>query len=98
MWNNQTPYWFPNPQTMQMGYTMPMRRDDEDFITYIRRCKRELKEVEDEFKKEDKKEKKASGMPVFQLATWLFWLSIPTGIVQILLLEYFKHVVETAFK
>lgn len=82
-----------------MGYQMPMRRDDEDFVSYFRRCRRELKEMEDEFKSDDKGKKKTPpGMPVLQLAGLLFWLSIPVGITQILLLEYFKHVVETAFK
>jgi len=45
---------------MPMGY-MPVRRDDEDMVTYLRRARREMKELEEEFKSEKKEDKKRSG-------------------------------------
>jgi hypothetical protein len=86
------PYW---PQYPMMEYQPPMRREDEDFITYIRRCKRELKEVEDEFKKDaDKKKPSGKGLDVLQIWGILMLASIPVGMLQLTMLKYFATYIQ----
>jgi|ERR1700721_2111787 len=88
-----SPYW-PQPYPM-MEYAPPMRREDEDFITYIKRCERELKEVKDLFKEEDKK-KKPSGKGLDALQIWgiLMLASIPVGMLQLTMLKYFATYIQ----
>lgn len=98
-WNNQAPYWYPNPP-IPIGYSMPMRRDDEDMVTYLRRCRREMKELEDEFKSEKKEDKKkpARGLTVLEITGLLFFLGPFVGILDIMLLKYCLNMAQTLLK
>jgi hypothetical protein len=59
MWNTPPPWGYP-PNHMCSGYQNPMMmppRPDEDMVSYLRRTRRELKEIEQELRSEKKEER-----------------------------------------